>query len=239
VTADQQLRTALVTGASRGIGLAIARLLAANGVRVALVARSAKELVAHAAELGAGALAVPADVTSSAAVERAVAATRDAFGDVPDLLVNNAGIFIPKPLHVLSAEEFERTVQVNLVAPFLVLRAILPRWRELGRGHAITLGSVVDRTIFADNGAYSASKFGARGMHEVLRAETKGTGIRATLVAPSSTDTPIWDSVKLAANNRFPPREYMLSARAVAEAVVWAAMRPANVNVDELRLSAS
>ena len=130
-------------------------------------------------------------------------------------------------------------MQVNLVAPFLVLRAILPRWRELGRGHAITLGSVVDRTIFADNGAYSASKFGARGMHEVLRAETKGTGIRATLVAPSSTDTPIWDSVKLAANNRFPPREYMLSARAVAEAVVWAAMRPANVNVDELRLSAS
>ena len=87
MTADQQLRTALVTGASRGIGLAIARLLAANGVRVALVARSAKELVAHAAELGAGALAVPADVTSSADVERAVAATRDAFGDVPDLLV--------------------------------------------------------------------------------------------------------------------------------------------------------
>jgi NADP-dependent 3-hydroxy acid dehydrogenase YdfG len=239
VTADHGVRTALVTGASRGIGLAIARLLAASGVRVALVARSAKELAVHAAELGAGALAVPADVTSSADVERAVAAARSAFGDVPDLLVNNAGIFIPKPLHVLTASEFERTVQVNLVAPFLVLRAILPRWRELGRGHAITLGSVVDRTIFADNGAYSASKFGARGMHEVLRAETKGTGIRATLIAPSSTDTPIWDSVELPANNRFPPRERMLPAQAVAEAVVWAAMRPANVNVDELRLSAT
>ncbi|HEY7861474.1 MAG TPA: SDR family oxidoreductase [Gemmatimonadaceae bacterium] len=239
MTADQAVRTALVTGASRGIGLAIARLLAASGVRVALVARSAAELSAHAAELGGGALAVPADVTSAADVARVISATRDAFGDVPDLLVNNAGIFVPKPLHVLTADEFERTIQVNLVAPFLLLRAVLPRWRELGRGHAITIGSIVDRTIFADNGAYSASKFGARGMHEVLRAETKGSGIRATLVAPSSTDTPIWDSVDLPASNRYPPRERMLSAQAVAEAVVWAAMRPSSVNVDELRLSAS
>lgn len=239
MTSQPAVRTALVTGASRGIGLAIARLLAASGVRVALVARGANDLSVRAAELGAGALAVPADVTNAADVERAVVAARHAFGDVPDLLVNNAGIFIPKPLHVLTAEEFERTVQVNLVAPFLVLRAILPRWRELGRGHAITLGSIVDRTIFPDNGAYSASKFGARAVHEVLRAETKGTGIRATLVAPSSTDTSIWDTVELPAGNRFPPRSRMLTAESVAEAVVWAAMRPAAVNVDELRLSAS
>lgn len=239
MTSAPTVRTAFVTGASRGIGLAIARLLAASGVRVALVARGASELSARATELGAGALALPADVTSAADVDRAVSAARAAFGDVPDLLVNNAGIFIPKPLHMLTAEEFERSVQVNLVAPFLVLRALLPRWRELGRGHAITIGSIVDRTIFPDNGAYSASKFGARGMHQVLRAETTGTGIRATLIAPSSTDTSIWDSVELPANNRFPPRERMLTAQAVAEAVVWAAMRPATVNVDELRLSAT
>ena len=233
------MRTALVTGASRGIGLAVARLLAASGVRVALVARSAAELSAHAAELGGGAVAVPADVTVSAEVERAVRAVRDAFGDVPGILVNNAGIFIPKALDVLTADEFERTVQVNLVAPYLLLRALLPRWRELGRGHAITIGSIADRTIFADNGAYSASKFGARAMHEALRAETKGTGIRATLISPASVDTPIWDSVHPGPGGRFPPREKMLSAQAVAEAVVWAALRPATVNVDELRLSAT
>lgn len=233
------VRTALVTGASRGIGLAIARQLAAAGVRVALVARSAEELSARAAELGAGAIAVPADVTVAADVSRAVATARGAFGDVPDLLVNNAGIFIPKPLHVLTAEEFERTIRVNLVSPFLVLRAILPRWRELGRGHAITIGSIADRTIFPDNGGYSASKFGARAMHEALRAETKGTGIRSTLISPSSVNTSIWDSVQLEPNNRFPPREKMLSAESVAEAVVWAALRPPVVNVDELRLSAS
>ena len=236
---DATVRTALVTGASRGIGLAVARLLAASGVRVALVARSAAELSAHAAELGGGAIAVPADVTVASEVERAVRNVRDAFGDVPEILVNNAGIFIPKPLDVLTADEFERTVRVNLVAPFFVLRALLPRWRELGRGHAITIGSIADRTIFADNGAYSASKFGARAVHEALRAETKGTGIRATLIAPSSVDTPIWDSVQLGAGSRFPPRDRMLTAQSVAEAVVWAALRPASVNVDELRLSAT
>lgn len=237
MTADQAVRTALVTGASRGIGLAIARLLAASGVRVALVARSAAELSAHAAELGGGALAVPADVTSAADVARVISATRDAFGDVPDLLVNNAGIFVPKPLHVLTADEFERTIQVNLVAPFLLLRAVLPRWRELGRGHAITIGSIVDRTIFADNGAYSASKFGARALHQVMREELRGSGVRTTLVSPASVDTDMWDG--LAATGRFPARDAMLPADAVAAAVLFALEQPDRVNIDELRLSSA
>jgi NADP-dependent 3-hydroxy acid dehydrogenase YdfG len=103
----------------------------------------------------------------------------------------------------------------------------------------ITIGSVADRSIFPDNGAYSASKFGIRAMHEVLRAETRGTGVRTTLISPSATDTPIWETVTLAPDNRFPPRDKMLGAGAVADAVVWAAMRPANVNVDELRITAS
>ena len=76
-------------------------------------------------------------------------------------------------------------------------------------------------------------------MHEALREETRGTGVRATLVSPGTVDTPIWDTVTLAKDNRFPPREQMLRAEAVADAVVWAATRPANVNIDELRLTAS
>ena len=101
------------------------------------------------------------------------------------------------------------------------------------------LGSVADRSIFADNGAYSASKFGVRAMHEVLRAETKGTGVRTTLISPGATDTPIWNTVMLSPEGRFPPRVQMLAADAVADAVIWAATRPASVNVDELRISAS
>ena len=231
--------TALVTGGSRGIGLAIARALVREGVRVALIARGAEELEARARELGKQTLAVAADLSISSEVDRAVRQIRDTFGGVPDLLINNAGIFDPKPLHVLTAEEFERMIRINLIAPFFMLRALLPAWREQRRGHVITIGSIADRTIFADNGAYSASKFGARAMHQVLRAETRGTGVRTTLVSPSSTDTPIWDAVLLQPEHRFPPRSQMLAAEAVADAVVWAATRPANVHVDELRIAAS
>jgi 3-oxoacyl-[acyl-carrier protein] reductase len=239
LTSAQVPKTALVTGGSRGIGLAIARALVREGVRVALIARGAEELEARAKELGSGTIAVAADVSISSEVERAIRQVRDAFGDVPDLLINNAGIFNPKPLHELTPDEFERMMKINLIAPFFVLRALLPAWRERGKGHVITIGSIADRSIFADNGAYSASKFGIRAMHEVLRAETKSTGVRTTLISPSATDTPIWETVTLAPGNRFPPRDKMLGADAVADAVVWAATRPANVNVDELRITAS
>lgn len=232
-------KTALITGGSRGIGLSVAQALVREGVRVALIARGAKNLAARAQELGGDTIVVSADVTQVAAVDRAVSAVREAFGGMPDLLVNNAGIFIPKALHVITPDEFERLITINLIAPFYLLRAILPTWREQKRGHLITLGSIADRTIFAENGAYSASKYGIRAMHEALRAETKGTGVRTTLVSPSAVDTPIWDTVKLPAENRFPPRDQMLTSDTVAEAVVWAAMRPAKVNIDELRISAS
>ena len=232
-------KTALITGGSRGIGFAVARALVREGVRVALIARGAAELATRAKELGNDTVVAAADVSDATQVERAVGAVREAFGDVPDLLVNNAGIFDPKPLHVLTGKEFEQMIRINLIAPFYVLRAILPVWREQRRGHVITLGSIADRTIFPGNGAYSASKFGGRAMHEVLRAETRGTGVRTTLVSPSAVDTPIWDGVTFPLDGRLPPRDKMLAADAVADAVVWAAMRPANVNVDELRLSSS
>ena len=232
-------KTALVTGGSRGIGLATARALVRVGVRVAIVARGAAELESREAELGKDAVVVAGDVSDAKEVERIVATVRNAFGDVPDILVNNAGIFIPKPLHVLSDDEFDRMMQINLIAPFYLLRAILPSWREQGRGHLITIGSRADRTIFPDNGGYSASKFGIRAMHEALREETRGTGVRATLVSPGTVDTPIWDTVTLPKDNRFPPRDQMLRAEVVADAVVWAVTRPANVNIDELRITAS
>ncbi|HEV7703823.1 MAG TPA: SDR family oxidoreductase [Gemmatimonadaceae bacterium] len=232
-------KTALVTGGSRGIGLAVARALVSAGVRVALVARGAEELETRRVELGRDTVVVAGDVSDAKDVDRIVEAVRKAFGDVPDIFVNNAGIFIPKPLHALSADEFERTMQVNLIAPFYLLRALLPAWRAQRRGHLISIGSRADRTIFADNGGYSASKFGIRAMHEVMREETRGTGVRATLVSPGTVDTPIWDTVTLPKDNRFPPRDQMLRAEVVADAVVWAATRPANVNIDELRITAS
>ena len=230
-------RGAVVTGASRGIGLAIARSLAGAGARVAMLARGADALAQRAAELGGAALPVPCDVADAAAVGRAVQVITLAFGGAPDILVNNAGIFHPRPLHEITPEEFAAAIAINLSAGFFMLHAVLGAMRARGRGHIITIGSVADRVAFPGNGSYSPGKFGARALHEVVRAELRGTGVRATLVSPGPTDTDIWGD--LAGTGRFPPRDAMLGADAVADAVVYALTRPDAVNVDELRLSSA
>jgi len=233
-------RVALVTGASRGIGAASARALAALGARVVLVARSTEALSALAQELGHGALAAPCDVSDPQAVEQLAARVTETLNDAPDILVNNAGIFRIAPLEVMPTELFVQTMQVNLIAPFLVMRAFLPAMRTRGSGDIITVGSVADRMAMAENGAYSAAKYGLRAMHEVLRTELRGTGVRATLVAPAATDTPIWDPVLSESHTRtLPTRDVMLPVEAVADAIAYVATRPATVNIDELRLSRS
>jgi len=229
-------RTALVSGASSGIGLAVARALAGAGARVAVVARRADRLAAAAAELGGGALAIPCDLADAPAVARALAQLRGAFGGAPDLVVSNAGIFAPAPLAAMSEDAFRDTLAVNLVAPFLLARAVLPDMLARRAGHLVTIGSAADRQAFPGSGAYGASKAGARMMHEVLRMETRGTGVRTTLVSPAAVDTPIWEEVDPSVV-RAPHAAAMLDAADVARAVLYAVTQPATVNVDELRLS--
>ncbi len=233
-------RSAVVTGASRGIGLAIAASLVSRGVRVFLLARNAEALHEAAHALGPLAVAHRCDVSDATAVDRANDAIRVALHDnAPDLIVNNAGLFPLASLDTISVDDFARTIDVNLVAPFRILRAFLPAMRARRSGHVVTIGSVADRNIFPGNGAYSASKYGQRAMQEVLAAELKGTGIRRTLVSPAATDTPIWDVIDPDNQPGFPSRASMLRAEDVADAVLWAVTRPAHVNVDELRVSSS
>ena len=227
-------RTAVVTGASRGIGAATARALAKAGARVALLARSGTQLEALAAETGG--IAVQCDLRDPAALKAGVASVLDRVGAAPDIVVNNAGVFRVAPLDKLPSESIQDAVALNLTAPLLTVRAFLPGMRKRKSGHIVTIGSIADRTIFEGNALYSATKFGARAMHEVLRAELKGSGIRATLVSPGSTDTAIWDG---AGEGEFPPRSAMLSPEAVADAVLYAVTREAGTNIDELRLTRS
>jgi NADP-dependent 3-hydroxy acid dehydrogenase YdfG len=229
--------SAVVTGASRGIGRAVAGTLAAAGARVFLISRSAGDLERVAADIGRGAVAVPCDVTNADAVGRAVDVIGQYSADGPMLLVNNAGVFPLGAIESTDPARFEQTLQANLVAPFRFLHAFVPRMRAAGKGHVITIGSVADRSIYSGNGAYSASKFGARALHEVLREELRGSGVRATLVAPSATDTPIWDPIDPDHTPGLPPRAAMLRPEDVADAVLWAVTRSPHVNVDELRLS--
>ena len=229
--------SAVVTGASRGIGRAVAGALAAAGVRVFLISRSAGDLEQVATVIGRGAVAVPCDVTSADAVNRAVDVISEHGAAGPMILVNNAGVFPLGAIERTDPALFEQTLQANLLAPFRFLHAFVPRMRAGGQGHVITIGSVADRSIYSGNGAYSASKFGARAVHEVLREELRGSGIRATLVAPSATDTPIWDPIDPDDTPGFPSRAAMLRPEDVADAVLWAVTRPSHVNVDELRIS--
>ncbi|WP_396203720.1 SDR family oxidoreductase [Gemmatimonas sp.] len=230
-------QTALVTGASRGIGRATARALAMAGARVFLLARTRADLETAAAECGGLASAHVCDVTDAAALQALLGEVVATAGGAIDILVNNAGVFPLAPVLDTTPDSFERTLAANLSAPFRVLHGVLPGMRARGRGHVVTIGSVADRRIFGGNGAYSASKFGARALHEVLREECARTGVRTTLVSPAATDTPIWDPVDPDNTPGFPPRASMLRAEDVADAVLWAVTRPPHVNVDELRIS--
>ncbi len=231
--------TALVTGASRGIGAAVARRLAASGARVVLLARTRDTLDLLAAEIGGGAVAIACDVRDTEALARILAQLPDSMSAVPDIVVNNAGAFFISPARETSVEAFAETLAVNLVAPFAVVRALLPAMTQAGAGHVVTIGSIADRLAFAGNAAYAASKYGLRALHEVLRAELRSSGLRVSLVSPGPVDTDLWNPIDTESTSGFTPRAAMLSAESVAEAVHWVVTAPAELNVDELRLSRS
>lgn len=230
-------KVAIVTGGSRGIGRTIATKLAAQGARVHLVARSRDDLDRTAATMP-GSIAHVADVTDAGIVRETVDRIIAAEGRI-DVLVNNAGAFSLASIHETDPAEFSRLLGVNLVGPFHVLNAVLPHMRSAGSGHVVTIGSIADRTILPGNAAYATGKYGTRVLHETLRAETRGSGIRATLVSPSAVDTSMWDPIDPDNREGFPKRVEMLRADDVAEAVLWALTRPAHMDVEELRLGAS
>jgi NADP-dependent 3-hydroxy acid dehydrogenase YdfG len=227
-------RGAVVTGASRGIGLAVARMLAEHGVRVVMTARGAASLEAAAAAIGGH--AVTADVADATSVGALAAATREHLDGAPDIVVNAACAFELAPLSEAEPARFERMIAVNLTGPFLVIRAFLPAMLERGSGHVLTLGSIAGRQAFPMNGAYSASKFGVRGLHAVLDAELRGTGVRSSFIEPAATDTSLWDAIDRESNPGLPPRDEMLSAPAVADAVMYALTRAPGVGVRSIIL---
>jgi NADP-dependent 3-hydroxy acid dehydrogenase YdfG len=231
--------SAIVTGASRGIGRAIAQALIDAGARVALIARGATALRELAEAMGPRAVPVVCDVSSPTEVAAALEIVAHAVGRAPDVLVNNAGAFTLTPLDTLDPSSFAADLQTNLVAPLRFVRALLPDMRARGSGDIVTIGSVADRAIFPENAAYAASKHGARALHEVLRLETRGSGVRAMLISPGPVDTALWDSIDPDHRDGFTPRAQMLSPQAVADAVLYAVTQPRDVNVEELRLSRS
>jgi NAD(P)-dependent dehydrogenase (short-subunit alcohol dehydrogenase family) len=185
----------LITGASQGIGAAIARVFAAElPCRLALVARNEKKLSTTASaclRLGAEVEIFPCDVTAEKAVHRLARTVNAHFGAV-DVLVNNAGVFEGAPFTKTTVAQFDRLVAANLRSAFLVTHEFLPAMLKRRRGDIFFMSSIAGLAAYPNGAAYCAAKFGVTGLAKVLRAETKGTGVRVSCVHPGATWTPSW-----------------------------------------------
>jgi NAD(P)-dependent dehydrogenase (short-subunit alcohol dehydrogenase family) len=229
--------TAIVTGASSGIGLEIARALAAAGAWVGMAARTESRLAAAADDIGGHPLAC--DISTPDGVRSLAGRVREIRGADPDIVVSSAGAFGVADLALTDPADFQAQLAANLYGPFLLIREFLPGMLERGSGHLVSIGSVAGRTPLRGNGAYAASKYGLRGLHEVLSEEVRGTGVRATLIEPSATDTPLWDPLEPDNRADLPSRASMLRPHQVAAAVLFAATQPPGVEVSVLALRAT
>jgi NADP-dependent 3-hydroxy acid dehydrogenase YdfG len=209
-----------VTGASRGIGRATVEVLTRAGARILAVSRNGD---------------LSADLSRPDEVVRLIDTVR-AEG-TPEILVNVAGAFILAPIEATEPATFDEIMALNVGATFKLVHALLPGMRAKGFGHIVTVGSIADHMAFPENGAYAASKYAVRGLHEVLREELRGSNVRATLISPGAVDTTIWDAI--GARPGLPPRSAMLQPAAVADAILYALTRPAGVSIDEIRISHS
>ena len=222
-------KVALVTGASRGIGLAVSDELRAAGAHVVRLARSLAD------GSGERETTLRCDVAQPDDVTRAVTRVKAELG-VPDIVVSNAGLFIIKPLAETTPADFLQSIATNLTGPFLIAHALVPDMVQRGSGHLVTIGSSSDRIPYPWNTAYGASKHGVRGLHEVIAAEVARTGVRTTLVSPGRTDTEMWAAVDPELRPDAAGRAVMMRAEDVAEAVLWAVTRAARVDVTEIQM---
>jgi NADP-dependent 3-hydroxy acid dehydrogenase YdfG len=199
-----------VTGASRGIGKAIAEALLHDGHRVAVSARSREllESIATGISNADAVLRVPLDVSDAEQVTRAAAFINERFGSV-DVLVNNAGVTRFKPIVDTSIDEFNEIIDVNLKGVYYGIQSVLPSMIERRSGWIMNIISVTVKKIFINSGAYAASKAGVLALGNVLREELRAKGIKVTSIIPGATETEMWpeDVLKKHGKRMIPPEE--------------------------------
>jgi 3-oxoacyl-[acyl-carrier protein] reductase len=184
-------KAAIVTGASRGIGVAIAHSIGRLGARVSLCARDPLRLesaVGLLRKAGFEANGWTADVSDPDSVAAFVARSREAFGRI-DILVNNAGKGIFRPAHLLTIEEWDDVLDTNLKSVFLMCREVAPEMIQHGSGQIINISSLAGKNAFAGGGAYCASKWGLLGLTHSMAEELRDFGIRVSAVCPGSVAT--------------------------------------------------
>ena len=233
-------RVAVVTGASSGIGAAVARALNAEGARVALSARREEALSEIQSSLedrdGQKSIVAPADVTDRDQVDSLVGRAGEELGPV-EILVNCAGVMYYTLMKNVRQEEWERTVEVNCKGALNCVGAVLPGMLERGRGHIVTISSDAGRKVFPGLAVYSASKFFVEALSQGLRLETAGTGLKVTTIQPGDVAT---DLISMSADEEAleeygqPGDSRVLEPEDVAASVVHALVQPEHVAVNEV-----
>ncbi len=225
-------RVALVTGATEGIGRALAFALGKAGWSVGVCARTADKVTELLRDLAAAdvtSAGIPCDVSDAEQVEALMGHVVERLGPI-DALVNNAGVLYGKPVMELSLEEWDRTFAVNVRALFLTSRAVIPSMRERGAGSIVNIASLAGRNGFAGGTAYSASKHAVLGFSKSLMMEERKNGIRVIAVCPGSVATPMLaDQPMLPVN-----ADRILQPEDVANTIVAALELPARALVSEL-----
>ena len=222
-------KVAIVTGAGRGIGKAIAVAYAAGGAKVVCAARTKTEIEQVASEIGG--LAIECDVADESSSKHLIDATLEAYGQV-DILVNNAGAVARLPTHELPVEDWDNVINVNLRGTFLCTKFALPSMLERGTGCIINISSGAGKRGIANRSAYSASKFGVNGFTETLAAEYRSKGIRPHVICPGAV-------VSQMRSEGFPDEdpETLIQAEDIADAAVFLATQKATAYTLEMVVS--
>jgi len=226
-----KVKRVLITGASGSIGSSAAQLIANSGATVYITGRNEERLQTTAAkcQLPSNRVFV-SDITNENSVKE-IASTILQDGGPIDILINAAGIGIIKPIEALSTEDFQKSIAINLMAPFYLIQSFLPGMKENKKGLIINIPGILGKTPMAGATAYSASKYGLNGMMKSLREELKRTDIRITQLFLGGADTHFWDTIDLRVQ-----RDKMIVAEEAGRAIWFLCQQPLSGVVSEMVL---
>ena len=228
-------KTAIVTGASRGIGKAIAIALGREKMRLALLARSThklQEVVDEVHEVGGEAISVPCDLMNSDAVKNSLARIFEHF-DCLDVLVSNAGIFVEKPITEIKIEEWESVLKTNLTATFLICQSAFQKMKDQKGGRIIAIASSASTQGFIHQGAYCASKHGLLGFTRCLSIEARPHNVHVHTICPGGVRT---DLLKDTYMGKRCSEGSLIEPENIAELVLFLIQQPGNIDYPEIIL---
>jgi len=225
-------KKAIITGGSKGIGLAIAERMINEGASVVVTSRTETDVASVVGRLGDNAIGIVCDVADADACQRLVDETVERLGRI-DVLVNNAGLGIFKPISEMTVEEWQLQIDVNLGGVFYCSKAALPHLSASGDGYIINIGSLAGRNTFASGTGYNASKFGLVGMSEAMMLDVRYDDVRVSMIMPGSVNTPFSN------HDTTPERGWKLEADDCALAVMQLLDYPPEAHVSRIEMRPS